>query len=68
MIEKSILEKLYLNEKLSMVEIATRLQVTDHAVVWWMSKHNIPRRHWSEASYVKHNPDGDPFKIRDVPE
>jgi len=29
-----------------------------------MGKHDIPRRSRSEAAYVKHNPDGDPFKIK----
>lgn len=31
-----------------------------------MKKHNIPRRSQSEATYVKQNPDGDPFKIKEI--
>jgi hypothetical protein len=29
-----------------------------------MKKFNIPRRSFSEAIYLKHNPDGDPFEIK----
>lgn len=64
MIEKLILEKLYLQEKLSMVEIAQKLNVGNHAVVWWMTQHGILRRSRSEASYARHNPNGDPFRIK----
>jgi len=31
-----------------------------------MDKHNIPRRSISDAIYVKHNPAGDPFKIKKI--
>jgi hypothetical protein len=31
-----------------------------------MKKFDIPRRSWSEATYLKRNPDGDPFCIKKV--
>jgi len=31
-----------------------------------MGKHNLKRRSRSEALYLKNNPDGDPFKIKNV--
>jgi hypothetical protein len=63
MIERSLLEKLYQDDKLSMVEIANRLEVSPHKVIWWMEKYQIPRRTWSEATYVKRNGTTDPFEI-----
>ncbi len=64
MIAKSVLEDLYITERLSMMEIASRLNSTPHKVEWWMQKYQMPRRSWSEATYVKRNADGDPFTIK----
>ncbi len=57
------LEELYKNG-LSMMEIAEKLSVSHHKVCYWMEKHDIPRRTRSEATYVKRNPNGDPFLIK----
>jgi hypothetical protein len=64
MIEKHVLEELYINRQLSMMEIAGHLGVSSQKVIYWMRKHEILRRKWSEATYVKLNPDGDPFSIK----
>jgi len=48
-----------------MAEIAKRLGVGHSTVVYWMKKHHISRRSRSDAGYVKHNPNGDPFKIEE---
>ncbi|MEK7113111.1 MAG: hypothetical protein AAB875_07430 [Patescibacteria group bacterium] len=47
-----------------MAEIAEIYDCSIHKVVYWMDKYRIERRTWSEATYVKRNPDGDPFKIK----
>ncbi len=65
-IRKEQLEQLYLREHLSMAEIAEALNCSVNKVVYWMNRHAIPRRHRDEASYVKHNPEGDPFKIKNL--
>ena len=49
-----------------MVEVAQYLGVPYKTVVYWMGKHDISRRSASEAAYVKNNPDGDPFKIKEL--
>lgn len=64
MIREKILRQLYCDQKLSMVEVAGRLNTTPSTVGYWLKKHDIPRRSWSESSYAKQNPDGDPFKIK----
>lgn len=64
MVEKSILEKMYREDQLSMMEIAGRLHMTHHGVRYWMQKYEISARSRSDATYVKRNPDGDPFKIK----
>lgn len=66
MLAKETLVELYCNQKMSMAEIAEHLGVPYKTVVYWMSKHGIPRRTPSEATYVKRNPDGDPFKIKEL--
>jgi len=65
-IGKEQLEQLYLRDRLSMAEIAHKLDCSVNKVVYWMDRHHISRRHWDEASYLKHNPQGDPFEIKEV--
>ena len=64
MIDKNRLVKLYWSESRSMQEIADTLGVSLHKVAYWMDKHNIDRRSRSDAGYLKHNPNGDPFHIK----
>jgi hypothetical protein len=66
MIEKKILSKYYVDEKSSMSEIATRLNCSVNKVVYWMDVYDIKRRSISEAIYQKHNPNGDPFKVKPI--
>jgi hypothetical protein len=63
MIPKQKLEKLY-KSGLSMQEIADKTDWSYRQIVYWMDKNKIPKRSRSEATYVKRNPDGDPFKIK----
>ena len=60
------LKKLYAEEKRSAKEIARMSNCSEHKVNYWLEKHLILKRSISEAIYVKHNPRGDPFKIREV--
>lgn len=64
-IAKSTLEQMYVHEKRSMQEIADVIGCSPNKVLYWMDKHGIERRNWSEATYSKLNPGGDPFKIRE---
>lgn len=48
----------------SMAEIATILGCSVHKIVYWMDKHGLRRRTRSEATYIKLNPEGDPFDIK----
>lgn len=63
-ISKSILWDLYVNRKKSVKEIADKLDFSTHKIIYWMLKYGINTRTRSEATYVKRNPNGDPFKIR----
>ena len=63
MIPKKKLEQLY-NRGLSMMEVSNKLGCNYNQVVYWMKKYGIPTRSWSEATYRKRNPKGDPFKIK----
>lgn len=49
---------------LSMQEIADKMEWSLHKVSYWLDKCNISRRSPSEATYLKRNPNGDPFKIK----
>ena len=66
MLAKETLTEFYCNQKMSMAEVAKYLGVPYKTVVYWMSKHGIPRRTRSEAIYIKQNPKGDPFKIKEL--
>lgn len=46
-----------------MPEVAKVLQCSPHKVKYWLEKYKIPRRRYSEALYLKNNPDGDPFRF-----
>ncbi len=48
----------------SMSEIAHDLDCSIHKVAYWMEKYGIKRRSPSEATYLKANPHGDPFNIK----
>jgi len=49
---------------LSMQEISDKTGRSLHQVIYCLDKCNIPRRSPSEAAYIKWNPNGDPFKIK----
>jgi hypothetical protein len=66
MIEKYHLEKLYLEDRVSMMDIALKLGCSPNKVVYWMDKHQIKRRTISEAIYQKANPNGDPFCTKPI--
>jgi len=63
-ISKTTLKWLYYKDKLSMYDIARKLHVTWPTVVYWMERHNLPRRSRSDCTYCKQNPKGDPFSIK----
>lgn len=65
-ISKEILISLYINDKKSITEIAKQLGFSPHKVVYWLKKYGIPRRSPNEASYIKYNPNGDPFRISNL--
>ena len=48
-----------------MQDISEKENLPYTTVRYLMSKYNIPRRSWSDATYAKRNPDGDPFEIRE---
>ena len=63
-VTKKILRELYEEQNLSMMQIANQLGCSVHKVTYWMSAYDIKRRKISEAIYIMHNPNGDPFKIK----
>ena len=66
MIDKKFLETLYINEGLSMMEIAKKLDCSPNKIVYWMSKYDIKRRSISDSDYRRCNPNGDPFNIKHI--
>ena len=63
-INKIQLEDLYSHGQ-SLAETAITLGCSVHKIKYWMSKYKIPTRSISDAVYLKLNPTGDPFKIKD---
>ena len=66
MITKDTLVKLYIQQAISMQDIAEELGCSQNKVVYWMNKYGIERRTISDAIYQKHNPQGDPFAIKPI--
>ncbi|OGJ60522.1 hypothetical protein A3C37_05080 [Candidatus Peribacteria bacterium RIFCSPHIGHO2_02_FULL_53_20] len=60
-ISEKHLNHLYIDKQCSMSEIAKRMKCSVHSVQYWMKKFGIPSRSRSDAAYLQHNPDGDPF-------
>lgn len=59
-----VLEELYIVQKQSLSETSKALGVSVHKVTYWMARYQIPRRSQSDSVYLKHNPNGEPFKIK----
>jgi len=57
------LKKLYNEKHKSVPEIARLSECSENKVNYWLAKYQIKKRTISEAIYVKHNPNGDPFKF-----
>ncbi|MDP3974731.1 MAG: helix-turn-helix domain-containing protein [Candidatus Jorgensenbacteria bacterium] len=62
-IPRAVLVRWYSERGKSMPEVADILQCSPHKVKYWLEKYEIPRRRYSEALYLKNNPDGDPFRF-----
>ena len=58
-----ICDKIYAR-KCEIKEISDNQKVSYWIVRYWMSKYGIKRRSWSDATYVKRNPNGDPFRFK----
>ncbi|MES2668295.1 MAG: hypothetical protein V4644_01215 [Patescibacteria group bacterium] len=56
------LERLYVTDKLSSKEIATKFNCSENKINYWMRKYQIPKRTIADAVYQKLNPHGNPFK------
>ncbi len=55
------MQKLYIRERKSVADIAKALKCSQGRVNYWLVNYHIPKRSISEAVYIKHNPNGDPF-------
>ncbi len=49
----------------SMWEISQEMQCSVHKIAYWMTKYKIVRRSHSDATYMKRNPFGNPFLVKD---
>ncbi len=63
MLEIKKIKSLYKKGK-SAAEVGKELGISWRKVIYLMDKYGIKRRSRSEAIYYKHNPNGDPFKIK----
>lgn len=62
MISRQDLKELYISKGKSASEIGKMLACSERKVNYWIAKFGIPKRSISEAIYLKHNPNGDPFE------
>ncbi len=64
MFQKEELKNLYFIENRSIRDIANISSCSEGKVNYWFKKYNIKKRNISDAIYLKHHPDGDPFSLR----
>ncbi|MFH0955674.1 MAG: hypothetical protein V1801_00435 [Candidatus Falkowbacteria bacterium] len=57
------LEYLYIAKHKSAQEIAKLIGCSPNRINYWLAQYKISKRTISDAIYIKHNPDGDPFKF-----
>lgn len=62
--KKSLLKRLYIDQKMSVADIAKQEQCSQNKINYWLTKHQISKRSISEAVYIKNNPSGDPFRVQ----
>jgi DNA-binding Lrp family transcriptional regulator len=62
--DKEKLFKYYFKENKSISDIARLLDKSENGINYWMKKYGFKKRSISEAIYLKNNPNGDPFKIK----
>ncbi len=55
--------KLYGHDKLSVGQVSKILGCSQSTINYWLNKYRIRKRSISEAIYLKHNPQGDPFLV-----
>jgi hypothetical protein len=65
-IEKSLLIQFYQKEGKSMQEIADYYHCSLNRVQYWFGKYGIKTRNRSDALYLKNNPNGDPFALKQI--
>lgn len=65
-IEKNALEELYKTRGKSAMEIAKLYGCSANKISYWLKKYFIKKRTISDAIYLRHNPDGDPFVVHPV--
>jgi hypothetical protein len=58
------LSNLYLGKHKSSSEIAEVIKCSENKINYWLNKYKIRKRTISEAIYLKCNPKGDPFTIK----
>lgn len=51
---------------LSLNDISQQLGCSVHKVAYWLNKAKVTKRTPSQALYLKYNPNGDPFSIKDI--
>ncbi|MDO8667585.1 MAG: hypothetical protein Q7K35_00615 [bacterium] len=57
------LNNLYIDQHKSASEISKLISCSPNRINYWLKKYKISKRTISEAVYIKHNPDGDPFEF-----
>jgi len=62
-ITREYLKNLYIVKHKSAQEIAELISCSPNKINYWLTKYKISKRTISDAIYIKHNPDGDPFKF-----
>ena len=63
-LSRDVLYEWYVKKQRSAAQVARQLGCSTNKVHYWLARRGIPARSRSDATYVLHNPDGDPFTFK----
>ena len=57
---------MYVMKRMSSAEIGLFFGCSEHKINYWIRKYAITKRSIADAMYQRHNPNGDPFRIKTI--
>ncbi len=66
LLSEELLQDLYLQKRMSVSEIAKVQKCSEHKINYWIRRYAIKKRTIADAMYLRHNPNGHPFSLKEI--